>query len=97
MLEKHPSKITTDHTVIKQLVQQKQGFPVRIKPAFIGHHLPTIGIAYPESANSIAFEKISWEEFFEYFDAHSLAFLYREQVKEEASHHSHASASFYMD
>ena len=96
-MEKQLPKITTDHTFIKRLVQQKHGFPVRIKPAYIGHHLPTIGIAYPENADSAAFDRISWPEFFEHFDSHSLAFLYQEQVKEEVSYQSHASASFYMD
>jgi hypothetical protein len=96
-LETTQSKITTDHVVIKRLVKQRHGFPVRIKSAFMGHSLPTIGIVYPDSADSAAFEEITWDEFFKHFDANALAFLYQEQVMEAPSHPAQVSTNFYMD
>lgn len=70
------AQTTTDRDEIRQWVEERGGNPARVK----GSEL--LRIDYPGYSGEDTLEEISWEEFFETFEASNLAFLYQDKTKE---------------
>ena len=68
------SKITRNHDEIRKWVAARGGHPARVKGTDL------LRIDYPAYSGEDTLEPISWEEFFDTFDASKLAFLYQEKL-----------------
>ena len=73
------AKTTTDHNEIRRWVEERGGFPARVKGTGDGNDPGLLRIDYPGFSGEERLQKISWEEFFTKFDSENLAFLYQEQ------------------
>jgi hypothetical protein len=78
------SKVTTDHRVIQQWIEDRGGKPATVKrtesdddPGLLRVDFP--GYGRDESRHSL--EEISWDDFFQKFDEKELAFLYQDEMK----------------
>lgn len=73
---------TTDHAVIKQWIEVRNGKPTALRRnnnrGMAGEGL--LRIDFPGGAED-SLEAVSWEEFFEKFEKYELAFQYREDEK----------------
>lgn len=76
------SKVTTDHQEIKQWVDARGGTPARVKGTAEGATAGVLRIDYPGYSGEDTLEPITWEEFFEAFEASELAFLYQDETKD---------------
>lgn len=76
------AKVTTDHDEIHKWAEARGGRPATVRSTHTKNNAGIIRIEFPEApnANDEALEEISWEEFFEKFDASKLAFLYQEET-----------------
>lgn len=72
------SETTTDHDTIRQWTESRQGRPARVRGTEDGRGEGILRIDFAEPDNKL--EEISWEEFFETFDDHSLAFLHQDKT-----------------
>ncbi len=72
---------TTDHTVIQQWVEARDGHPATVKGTEHGDDAGVLRIDFPGYSGAGTLEEISWEEFFEKFEEAKLAFLYQEETK----------------
>ena len=70
------SKVTTNQDEIRKWVEARDGHPARVKGTEV------LRIDYPGFSGEDTLEEISWEEFFEGFEANNLAFLYQEETKD---------------
>jgi hypothetical protein len=70
------AKTTTDREEIRQWVEERGGNAARVK----GTQL--LRIDYPGYTGEDTLEAISWDEFFETFEASNLAFLYQDKTKD---------------
>ena len=75
------SKVTTNHEEIKEWVEERGGHPARVKGTSKGKSSGLLRIDYPGFSGADTLEPITWEEFFEAFEANKLAFLYQEETK----------------
>jgi len=75
------SKVTTNHEEIKEWVEERGGHPARVKGTNKGKSSGLLRIDYPGFSGADTLEPITWEEFFEAFEANKLAFLYQEETK----------------
>ncbi|KIG18997.1 1,4-alpha-glucan branching enzyme [Enhygromyxa salina] len=74
------AKTTTNHTTIKQWVEQRGGHPAHVKRTGDGDDDPGIlRVDFPGYSGGKTLEKISWTEFFEKFESSELAFLYQDE------------------
>jgi hypothetical protein len=76
------SKTTIDHKRIRQWVEERGGSPARVKDTEKGKSSGVLRIDYPGYSGEETLEKITWEEFFQGFEANNLAFLYQEETKD---------------
>ena len=72
------SQVTTGHDRIREWAEQRQGKPARVAGTGNGE-TGLLRIDFPEYGNEGRLEEISWEDFFEKFEARKLAFLYQEE------------------
>lgn len=74
------AKITTDAEIIRRWADEHGGKPAVVSRTHDEQGVGIIRIMFPESAQSDhdALEEISWDEFFEQFEASELALLYEE-------------------
>ncbi|MFC3067980.1 hypothetical protein [Phenylobacterium soli] len=74
------ARTTTNHDEIREWAETHGGQPAAVKRTHRGGDVGIIRIMFPEAPNSEhdALEAISWEEFFEEFEARDLALLYDE-------------------
>jgi len=72
------SDTTTDHDIIRQWVESRQGRPTRVRGTGDEHGEGILRIDFAEPDEKL--EEISWEEFFETFDDRKLAFLHQDQT-----------------
>lgn len=75
------SHTTTNHREIRQWVEDRGGKPATVKRTKTGQRPGVLRIDFPGYSGKDSLETISWEEFFEKFEAEELAFLYQEQTK----------------
>jgi hypothetical protein len=74
------SRITTNHDEIRKWVDERGGFPSRVKgTGDEGGGL--LRIDYPGYSGEEGLERITWEEFFTAFEKNKLAFLYQDQLE----------------
>ena len=73
------SRKTTDHDEIRGWVEEHDGKPASVKGTEGGDEAGVLRIDFPGGAGEDALEHISWEDWFEKFDASNLAFLYQER------------------
>lgn len=69
---------TTDHEVIRKWAEARDGKPARVKEAKGSGDLLRIDFEPPEDS----LEEISWEQFFETFEAEKLAFLHQDLTED---------------
>ncbi len=75
------SHTTTDHSVIRQWVEERGGRPATVKGTGRGREEAGIlRINLPSYGGEESLEEISWEEFFDKFDEKNLAFLYQDKT-----------------
>jgi hypothetical protein len=72
------AKATTDHEEIRQWVEARGGGPARVKRTGRGDDPGLLRIDYPGFSGQKTLEKISWDEFFRWFDENELAFLHQD-------------------
>lgn len=70
---------TTDHEVIRHWVQARGGSPAHVRGSGTRRAPGILRIDYPGFSGGSSLEKISWNAFFDAFDANQLAFLYQDQ------------------
>ena len=73
------SRTTTDHDEIRRWVEEHDGKPASVRGTEAGDEAGVLRIDFPGGAGEEALEHISWEDWFEKFDASNLAFLYQER------------------
>ena len=73
------SRTTTDHDEIRRWVEEHDGRPASVKGTESGDEAGVLRIDFPGGAGEDTLEHISWEDWFEKFDASNLAFLYQER------------------
>lgn len=76
------TKTTTNQTEIKNWVEERGGYPARVKGTETEDSAGLLRIDYPGFSGEDTLERITWEEFFAAFDKNDLAFLYQEETKE---------------
>jgi hypothetical protein len=82
------SRVTTDHEEIRRWVEARGGGPVAAK-AGSGAERGIVRFRFPDQETEGEHEEISWEAFFEQFEAGGLAFLYQERAESGAISHFH--------
>ena len=75
------SKTTTNHNEIRRWVEERGGFPARVKGTDSQGEGGVLRIDYPGFTGEERLERIAWEEFFAVFDQNRLAFLYQDKVE----------------
>lgn len=73
------AKATIDHETIQSWVEERDGCPAHVKGTGSGDDPGIIRIDYTGFSGTSSLEEISWEEFFEAFEANGLAFLYQDR------------------
>src|SRR3954470_13418577 len=70
---------TTDHDVIRSWVEARGGCPAHVKGSGSRRDPGLLRIDYPGYSGGTSLEKISWDAFFDAFEANHLAFLYQDR------------------
>jgi hypothetical protein len=70
---------TTDHDEIRRWVEEHDGQPASVRGTEGDDDAGVLRIDFPGGAGEDQLEHVSWEDWFEKFDASGLAFLYQEQ------------------
>lgn len=73
----HDAKTTTDYGEIRRWTEERGGEPATVRGTGNGDHVGVLRIAFTDDED---LEPISWDEFFDKFEAENLAFLYQEQT-----------------
>jgi hypothetical protein len=76
------AKTTTDHGEIRRWVEERGGCPARVQSTGRADDPGILRIDYTGGSGQESLERISWDEFFEWFERDSLAFLYQEETKD---------------
>jgi Rho termination factor, N-terminal domain len=74
------SLATTSHEVIRQWAQERNGVPATVEGTEHGDHLGVLRFDF--GGDSDRLRHVSWDEWFETFDARRLNFLYQETRKD---------------
>ncbi|MCC6144026.1 MAG: hypothetical protein IT368_09485 [Candidatus Hydrogenedentes bacterium] len=72
------TKVTTDHEIIRNWVEEREGFPCKVHGE--SDEAVLIRIAFPGISGEEACEGIAWEDFFARFDQQNLAFVYQDRT-----------------
>lgn len=70
---------TTDHDEIRRWVEEHGGTPASVRGTEGDDDAGVLRIDFPGGAGEDALEHISWEDWFEKFDASNLAALYQDK------------------
>ena len=73
------AKATVDHDTIRRWVEQHGGCPAHVKGTGGKQDPGILRIDFTGFSGQESLEKISWDEFFDSFDANELAFLYQDE------------------
>ena len=74
------AQVTTDHAKIQKWVEDRGGFPARVKGTNKKDSAGILRIDYEGFSGEDSLEEITWEEFFAGFEENNLAFLYQDKV-----------------
>jgi hypothetical protein len=69
---------TTEHDEIRRWVEQHDGVPASVRGTEQGDDAGVLRIDFPGGAGEQELAHISWDDWFDKFDANNLAFLYQE-------------------
>jgi hypothetical protein len=75
------AQATIDHDFIKKWTEERGGWPAAVKGTGDKEDPGIIRIDFPGFSGEGKLDRISWEEFFNAFEANHLAFLYQETVQ----------------
>lgn len=75
------SKQTTDHDTIRRWAEARDGAPVAASSTGGDGDPGVLRILFDDSTED-GLETISWEQFFDKFEAENLAFLYQEETSD---------------
>ncbi len=73
------SHTTTDHDEIRGWVEEHDGKPASVRGTESGGEAGVLRIDFPGGAGEDQLEHISWDDWFQKFEASELAFLYQEK------------------
>ena len=76
------TKTTHDHEEIRKWAEARGGKPTHVKGTGGSHDPGILRIDFPGYSGEGKLEPISWDEFFEKFDAQELALVYQEKTAE---------------
>lgn len=80
------ARATTDHETIRSWVEARGGHPACVKGTGRNDRDPGIlRIDYPGFGGEGKLEPMSWDDFFDAFEANDLAFLYQEEEESRFS------------
>lgn len=71
---------TTDHATIRRWAEARSATPARVRGTGDGDDPGIIRLDFPGYAGEESLEPISWEEFFDKFEAQNLALVYQERM-----------------
>ena len=74
-----PTRITTDHTEIRQWAERHGARPARVKGTGGPNDPGILRLDLPGDGPDPNLEPISWEEWFRAFDENQLAFVYEDE------------------
>jgi hypothetical protein len=74
---------TTDHDEIRRWVEAKEGYPAVVDESGPEYEPGQLRIDYAGYDGEEKLRRITWEEFFERFDRHNLAFFYHVDADQE--------------
>jgi len=74
------AKTTRDHEVIRKWVEERGGRPAAVKRAKGRGDLGSLCIDLPGFTTAESLEVLDWDDFFERFDHHGLAFIYEDRT-----------------
>ena len=79
--------ITTDHDEIRTWIEERGGFPARARATDDGAAAGILRIDFPGFSGDDSLQRISWEAWFQQFEAEKLAFLRQEETEDgQVSH-----------
>ena len=81
----HGASRTTDHQFIRRWVEERDGWPARVKGTGDRGDPGMIRIDFPGFEGGGSLERISWDDWFRQFDENGLAFLHRDVRREDGS------------
>lgn len=73
-------QLTTNHHRIREWAEAREGKPTRLAAG--KGEAGSLRIDFVEYGDERRLEQISWDEFFEKFEAQQLAFLYQDETQE---------------
>src|SRR6185312_5974195 len=73
------STTTTDHDEIREWVEQHDGNPACVRGTGSDHDIGILRIDFPGGAGEDELKHVSWDQWFEKFDASGVAFLYQNE------------------
>jgi hypothetical protein len=76
------SQTTTDHETIRRWAEERDGQPTAVRSTGGEKDIGILRIDFPGYSGGDKLEPISWDEFFEKFDASNLALVYQEKTKD---------------
>ena len=71
---------TINHDEIRSWVEERGGSPARVKRTGRGGDPGILRIDYPEFTGKETLQKISWDEWFDWFEENNLAFLHQDTI-----------------
>ena len=74
------SLATTSHEVIRQWAEERNGVPATVEGTEHGDHLGVLRLDFGGDSQNL--RHVSWDEWFDTFDARKLNFLYQEERKD---------------
>src|SRR5213078_2824234 len=69
------AQVTVDHNQIRRWVEERDGSPANVRGSDI------LRIDYPGYSGEETLQHITWEQFFDAFEKHNLAFLYQDELE----------------
>ncbi|MHB2167216.1 hypothetical protein [Alsobacter sp. R-9] len=73
---------TIDHDEIRRWAEERGGRPAAVRGTGGKDDAGILRIDFPERGDPYALEEISWDEFFEAFEANELAFLHQDRTSD---------------
>ena len=76
------SQTTTDHEVIRQWVEERNGHPACVEGTGDADDPGLLRIDFEDGEPGAELQPLEWDEFFEKFDESGLQFLYQEETQD---------------
>lgn len=79
-MSQHTSKTTTDHNVIRTWAEERGAHPACVKDTGDKSDIGMIRLDFPGFGGESSLQEISWDDFFQKFDANNLALVYQDET-----------------